>query len=209
MRLTVPMAVCLIAFTDICAAEPAVASMVKLTNIPAQPLMSALEQFARDRNLQLVYATVDVNNRRSGGATGNLTASQVLDRLLHDTQLTYEFIDDHTVTVEPALENASPSPATGNSAGPIPANRIRLSQVGAGIPAASDSSGRESNPEGNSQLEQVVVTAQKKAERLSEVPIPVTALGGPEYKIGEYVCDHNHYAPDGSGGVSLDTDPKH
>jgi hypothetical protein len=31
----------------------------------------------------------------------------------------------------------------------------------------------------------------------------------PEYKVGEYVCDHNHYAPDGNGGVSLDTNPKH
>jgi outer membrane receptor protein involved in Fe transport len=178
---------CLIAFTDICAAEPAVASLVKLTHIPAQPLMSALEQFAHDRNLQLIYVTADVSNLRSGGAAGNLTAAQVLDRLLHDTPLTYEFVDDHTVTVEPVLESVSPAPATGNSTGSIPPNRIRLSQIGGGIPAASESGGRNASPEGDSQLEQVVVTAQKKTERLSEVPIPVTALGGPA------LADQNHF----------------
>jgi hypothetical protein len=29
----------------------------------------------------------------------------------------------------------------------------------------------------------------------------------PAYKVGEYVCDHNHYTPDGQGGVNFDATP--
>src|SRR5579885_368875 len=93
MRLTAVAAVSCFFLASLSVAHHATEAIRKETQIPAQALNSALEAFARDRELQLIYATDEVENRQSSGAVGNLSSSEALKRLLKGTGLSYQFLD--------------------------------------------------------------------------------------------------------------------
>lgn len=102
MRVALAVAVAM-GLASIAAADPALAAVKKQTNIPAQELGAALQALAKDRNLQLVYATQDIDSHRTGGAVGELSATEALTKLLNGTGLTYTFLDDTTITVAPVI----------------------------------------------------------------------------------------------------------
>jgi iron complex outermembrane receptor protein len=182
MRLSVAFALSCATLTSVGASEHAAAAMArKQTHIAAQSLGAALEEFAHDRDLQLVYATDEVGSIRSGGAVGNLTASDALVQLLQGTGLTYHFLDAHTVTVQAGAS----APAT--SVSPPPRGNVQPADVAEAARAKSSSGEAQSRTEASNEspptgasLEEVIVTAQKKAERLQDVPIPMTVVGGSE-----------------------------
>ena len=182
MRSSVALALYCVALSSVGASEHADAAIArKQTHIAAQPLGAALEMFARDRDLQLVYATDEVGAVRSGGAVGNLTASDALAQLLQGTGLTYRFLDEHTVTVQ-AAASAPSTPVSPPPRGTLqPADRAETppAKPSAGDVQSRSDTSKESAPTGSA-LEEVIVTAQKKAERLQDVPIPMTVVGGSE-----------------------------
>ncbi len=176
MRLSVISALSCIALSSVGVTQPAGATTSrKMTEIPAQPLGSALERLARDRDLQLFYATDEVSPMHSPGATGNLTASDALAQLLRGTGLTYRFLDDHTVTVQ-----------TSSS---VPQHALKLAVVArADAPQpAVDPAATEEGPTKTAGLEEIIVTAQKRAERLQDVPIPMTVIGASD------LAETNHF----------------
>ena len=94
MRITVAVAIACLGLVAISAAFEARAAFREQTNIPAQGLGPALQTLARDRNLQLIYATDEVDELRTRGAVGDLTADQALiDCYSIDdiTNLAYQF----------------------------------------------------------------------------------------------------------------------
>jgi outer membrane receptor protein involved in Fe transport len=182
MRLAVAVALSCLAISSVLASQHADAAIGrKETNIAAQPLGAALEQFARDRDLQLVYATDEVGSVRSGGAVGNLTASDALAQLLQGTGLIYRFLDEHTVTVQ-ASASAQSTPVGAppeGAVGPADVAGASLARHSSDRAVSDTATLNESTPTGSA-LEEVIVTAQKKAERLQDVPIPMTVVGGSE-----------------------------
>src|SRR5687768_15529318 len=69
-------------------------------SIPAQPMPQALDEFARQTGMQVVFATEDV----AGGITapkviGTYRPAEALERLLADSGLEFEFINSRTVAV--------------------------------------------------------------------------------------------------------------
>jgi outer membrane receptor protein involved in Fe transport len=56
-------------------------------DIPAQPLAQALNELARQANLQMTFPAALVAGKRAPAVRGNLTARQALDRLLSDSGL--------------------------------------------------------------------------------------------------------------------------
>jgi iron complex outermembrane receptor protein len=104
-------------------------------------LPQALDAFARQTGLQLVYVSRLAEGRRSGHVPAGLQLSAALDRMLAGTGLQYEILNDQTVTIF-----ASPPPKT---------------------------PGSESSDE---LLTEMVVTATKRDEPLSLVPISVAVL---------------------------------
>ena len=71
-----------------------------LTNaIPAQPLKSALAQFAQQTGLQLVYVTSLLRGQSSPGATEGSDARGALAQLLRGTGLTFEYLTPSTVRI--------------------------------------------------------------------------------------------------------------
>jgi outer membrane receptor protein involved in Fe transport len=199
MRVAVAIAVgCLIAGVAI--ADSAKAAARKPTSIPPQDLKSALQTVAADRDFQILYRTEIVGDRRTDGATGELDMDETLTRLLDGTGLSYRYLDDNTITILPPPTEGRPSSASRaapSAAGPDAADpgtdavkgdqkrsfwdRFRLARMDQGkthdIGTVADSNGAEPK---SSAVEEVVVTAQKRIERVRDVPASIAVVTADE-----------------------------
>ena len=164
----------------------AAASMREPTHIPPEALDLALQTLAKDRYLVLAYRSEVVGNRRTAGASGNLTRDEALTRLLKGTGLTYRFLDDKTVTIVPlAAPSAGADPARPPDGPSSPSSAttggIRTSELDpppAASAAAASAPAAEASP--RAQLEEVVVTAEMRHQRLIDVPASITVITGDE-----------------------------
>lgn len=128
--------------------------------ISAQPLPSALDAFAEQAHIQLLYVQDVVAGLRSNAVKGEMSIHQALDELLRNTGLEAVYVSDKEVTVQ----RRGADPQTG---GKVPAKPARAS--------GSESQSTSSIASGAS-LEEIIVSAQKREERLQDVPVPVTAM---------------------------------
>jgi iron complex outermembrane recepter protein len=187
MRLTLAIAVSSLALGGLSVEVHAAAGVKMLTDIPPQGLDSALATLANERDFQIVYLSDSVDALQTKGATGELTSSEALTKLLSGTGLDYRYLDDKTVTVYPHHTSAVPASALSPNASAINVSatetsedpgsvwqRFRLAQAG-GVSATTADSEPTTDREGNSE---VIVTAQKRSERLQDVPISISVLNG-------------------------------
>lgn len=166
-------AICL-SVAGLSVAQDVRAAMRMRTDIPAQELGTALKTFAQSRDLQLLYFSGLVKHLRTAGATGELTANEALTQLLRGTGLTYRYVDQNAVTIVPV--GAGGAAAEGK---PRSSDGFRVAQVDQGASAGAavvDRVTQEARGASVPLLEEVVVTAQKRSERLQDVPVPVTAI---------------------------------
>ncbi|MEJ1963588.1 MAG: TonB-dependent receptor [Gammaproteobacteria bacterium] len=191
MRITVITAAVAMSIVGVAVGEPAQAALKKMhTEIPAQGLAPALRTLAKERNFQIVYASQDVASLRTRGAVGEYTAEDALSQILSGTGLAYRYLDDHTVTIFPVASapaqekkdvpkaTAPPTGDDGKARGSF-LDRFRLAQATSGNVsgrAAVEESGQRSAETSSAQLEEVVVTAQKRSQNILDVPLSVTAL---------------------------------
>jgi outer membrane receptor protein involved in Fe transport len=89
------------------------------SGIPAQPLARALEAFASQTGLQLVYVSGVVRNQRAHAVPAGLSASESLARMLEGTNLTFEYLTPRSIrilaaTVAPPTQ-AGAAPAVGET----------------------------------------------------------------------------------------------
>jgi iron complex outermembrane recepter protein len=212
MRIAVVATAICLSITGLAAAADSEAAIKRPTSIPAQELGSALQLLTKERDLQVVYRSELVRNLRTRGASGDLTALEALGQILAGTGLTYRYLDEKTVTITPA----SLGSASGSSAeeGEAPGNEsprdsqqqhskegkkrasvdFRVAQVDqtpAGLPVDQEKGGAET---GRVMLEEVVVTAQKRSERLQDVPVPVTAISGDALVVQNQVRIQDYYS---------------
>jgi outer membrane receptor protein involved in Fe transport len=129
-----------------------------MADIPAQSLPDALDEYARQTGLQVIYVSEITSGLRSKSATKGSTAQAALAQLLAGTGLQYKFLNAKTVQ----LLIARPSNPIGNTAGKLQ-TRSRVQQT------------REGRPE---MLEEVIVSATKREEALSVVAASLGAWTG-------------------------------
>jgi len=194
MRLTVIAAVVCLSFIGLCTADEVEAAVRKTTEIPEQGLAPALQALAAGRGFQVIYRSELVANIHTAGAKGDLTIPEALTQLLRGTGLSYRFLGTDSVTIVPApygtnaISTESDIVGQGSSVGNAgdadseSKQRIRLAQSTA-VVAHQDNSTAQTEPasdakinETESRLSEIVVTAQKKFERLQDVPISITVL---------------------------------
>lgn len=142
-------------------------------DIPPQAIESALHEFSKQADVQVMVMSWSVAGQRTSGVKGHLNATSALAQLLQNTNLTYETVGENTVTVKPiaavkgiALQQAAPEQKglqKGDDAGARHSNARDL-----------DSNRRAPQKE----VEEVIVTAQKRAERLQDVPISISVVSG-------------------------------
>jgi len=123
--------------------------------IPAQPLATALAEFAHQTGLQLVYLSDVLKDQKSRGAQAGVPTADALAALLEGTGLTFEFLNDRAVRI-------FPTPRQSSRVGPTP-----IARQGPGATV----------------LDEIDVTGQrdervKAFEYLQDVPVPVTVLSG-------------------------------
>lgn len=166
--------------------QSAEAAAIRLdTQIPPQELGVALRSLARQRDFQIIYASKDVSALRTQGAAGRLTAEEALLQLLRGTGLSFCRLDENTVTVTAGRCGGS-VPAAGaqslngigegganthQTPGAVPAHLARLDQVADSPPSPVQVDTRSSP-----QLEEITVTATRREESLTRVPLSVSAL---------------------------------
>lgn len=127
-------------------------------NIPAGNLADALEKLGDQAGLQIMYEPAVAQGIRVASVVGKMSSDEVLARLLARTDLQAKRVNEKTIVLtQTAATPESPRP----SASP------------AAVPATTSQNSEQADT-----LDEVVVTAQKREQRLQDVPVPVTALDG-------------------------------
>ena len=174
-------------------------------NIPRQRLDAALKDLAQQTGLQIArFSDTPGGNAIVGPVTGDMSVADALHALLTPNKLTYKFVNNHTIAV---VALSSDSAAAGSSDNPIPAQSssatnsdgkegkksssdgFRVAQVDQGTSSSSSSLDKRTDQASQrtaDQLEQIIVTAQKRQERLQDVPISIAVLGGKDLDTSTY-----------------------
>ncbi|HXR62043.1 MAG TPA: TonB-dependent receptor [Rudaea sp.] len=121
-------------------------------SIAPQPLSSALIEFAKQANVQVLTAGSNLENSRTRGVSGKFSAREALNRLLDGTAFVPEFTDAATVVIKPSAAR--------------PAAPARSAQARAA---------REGDPP-PAELEQVTVTGSHIPRAEIEGPAPITVI---------------------------------
>lgn len=190
MRLGVLGTAVSLCLVGLCSAQTSHASIRKDLNVPAEGLSPALQTVGTTYNLQVLYPTAIVKDLKTQGASGSLTPEEALTRVLSGTGLSYKYLDANTVTV---FETAVPARAA-DAAGQDQTNTAQNNSQGAGKNSSREfllaqaTPGQASvsppiekkaeNPTQPPSIQEVIVTAEKRQERLQDVPVPVTAISG-------------------------------
>jgi iron complex outermembrane recepter protein len=173
--------------------------------IPRQQLDTALKEFAHQTGLQIARFSDTIDGRvMVGPIAGEFSIEQALNSLLTPSGLTYKIVNDQTIAV---LQISAPigavNPSTApdalntsgiaeigadtdkDSANKSSADRLRLAEGDQRTSSSYRSVGEQDDqppqrPSGSAEgkLEEIVVTAEKKAENLQDVPIPVSVISG-------------------------------
>lgn len=166
------------------------AGVVHAIDIPAQELGSAIATLAKQARIQVVYAKDLVEGQVSYALSGSMTPEEALGRLLSETGLRFEFIDEQTVTLLSAREShppgrshgrapSAPSAAAGSRQDP----RARGAADGGAGAEDSIARGRagtltalQALREDSRTLQEITITATRQAETLNRVPLTVAAI---------------------------------
>ncbi len=119
-------------------------------NIKSQKIGSALVELGESTGVQILFKGGVDNQVQLSGITGNYTLNEALDKLLYNSGFVYQFTSDNTVVIKEGENSLS-----GDGKEKVPSGR-----------------GRE--------LEEVIVTAQKREQSVMDVPISIAAMDGAE-----------------------------
>ena len=153
-------------------------------NLQAQSLADALNGLSEQTGAPVVFPYDLVRSKRSNPVIGHYTLSEALDVLLRDTGLSGGLSDKGVLTISATIpgtantgettlnNNQNITKATNTQRDTRPAG---IAAFFAAIAAAFSASADDLNTDSDS-LAQVIVTAQKKTERLEDVPVAMTVL---------------------------------
>jgi iron complex outermembrane receptor protein len=172
-------------------------SNAPISAISTQPLTKALAAFAKQTGLQLVYVSGEVNGMTSEGAPPGLSPRETLTRLLAGTGLTFEFLNERTVRIFPtpapvhsttdSVRHEAPDAGANtppvNDTGDKGMGRSGLMGRVLGLfalcgSAAYSNAACAQQAAGADTLQEVVVTAEKRSESLSQAPLSVAVVSG-------------------------------
>lgn len=147
-------------------------------NIAPQDLATALRAFSNQTELQLIYSQKQIEGQSTDGIQGTVEAVAGLEKLLEKSGLSLQQIDEKTFAVK------KPKRGEGAALGQL-GNTQRLSMMQEGNAqgpaterAGSSAAGTSAGNDGSQFLEEIIVTVQKRAQNLQDVPISITAFSG-------------------------------
>jgi iron complex outermembrane receptor protein len=132
-------------------------------NIPAGDLGTALREFGRQSNQQILFSTDVVQGKATRGIKGSLDTQTALAKLLVGTGLTFSKSADGSLLISRADGLGASAPA-GLASTPVGASNDQ------------NSSKTRANPDDSGHLEEIIVTATRQEQNLQAVPVAITAL---------------------------------
>jgi iron complex outermembrane recepter protein len=148
---------------------PTAGSDAQSFHIAAQPMSSALRQFAAQARIQLLFVEADVAGKMAPVIEGSFKRDDALAQLLAGTGLTFDLSKPDTIVIR--FQDGRQG---GIRPAPTP-TRFAAAQGSPGREAA-DPPAAESSSSGD--LEEVVVTARRREEKVQTVPISVSVISG-------------------------------
>jgi iron complex outermembrane recepter protein len=151
-------------------------------NIAAETLSQALRNYGQISGQEIIFTEDLVEGKTVPALAGEFTAEQALRRLLKGTGLTAERSPSGALMIRHEVVRTSSDPGGArlaySGAGSAGADQVRLSNISqpAERPTVAASADASSTPT----VEEIIVTAQKRPERLLTVAAPVTALSAAE-----------------------------
>ncbi len=143
-------------------------------SIPAQRLETALLKFSQQAGVQLLTSSNEIPETLSPGVSGRLRVRAALKTLLEGTGLTFSQISAGTVAITEKGEK--------NTADTSRQSLVRVARVGdasssiSGQASGEQESARPAQTAASDKLDEIIVTATKRAERLQDVPISISVL---------------------------------
>ncbi len=151
-------------------------------NIPKQSLNTALRDFAQQTGLRIALFSDTIDgNAVVGPIVGNQSAEDALKTMLAPSGLSYKVVREGTIAVLNPKDAPAGAPVEDKNKKPF-WNRFTISQTvtsdsnretaaeNSKVPSPSSEEG------GEAKLEEIVVTAQKREERLQDVPMSIAVL---------------------------------
>jgi outer membrane receptor protein involved in Fe transport len=189
--------------------------------IPPQSLASALQVWAEQTGWQLLYDSEVAANLRSGGAAQGLRPDEALLQVLDRSGLVYQRLNERTVLIlSPTSDSPTddmnvgrlyPAIMQANARGDVDGGDFQYGDSGAqhtvhlpdqdrqvGDVSKGPPSSRKAN---ESTLTEVLVTAQKRTERLQDVPVRAVAVDAESLLSSNQLRIQDYYAS--IPGVSL------
>lgn len=151
----------IVALTLLAQAPTARAQAATQFSLPAQPLESALRAVGTQTNTNIFFDPALVSGRQAPALDAQMTVDEALARLLAGTGLQHEFLSEHTVAIR-ARDSKT---------------EVDREQAGPSGKDQESSAATEARPTGHGErIEEIVVTAQKRAERILDVPMSISAF---------------------------------
>ena len=138
-------------------------------NIPAQNANRAFTEFAQQAQVKIVAPGESLRGVRTRPVRGRIDVAEALAKLLDGTKLTASRNSSGVYIVKRVQLASAPEPAIADD-GELQGRRT----------AQGVSNGQAASTEAHSegQVEEIVVTANKRAENIQNVPITITAVNG-------------------------------
>ncbi|MFL6603756.1 MAG: TonB-dependent receptor domain-containing protein [Steroidobacteraceae bacterium] len=135
-------------------------------NIPAQNLGPALQEFAAQAGLQLLFSESDVAGMSTGGLQGTFTKDQALGRLLAGSGLAFEFPKSDAVIIRrPGNSTDSTSARAAGSAAATQNSQSGRPTVGSGTRSGSGSAAAGADSQSTADFQEVIVTGRAGVEQ--------------------------------------------
>jgi iron complex outermembrane receptor protein len=131
-------------------------------DIPAQSLSAALIQFSHQARIQVI-ASEDLSQQMTQGISGPHTIREALKQLLGPAGLGYRVVGDSSITI---VRNAKTPVSTSDGA------------TSDGAAAEAPAAATVDPVNDAAVLEEVIITANKRSERLADVPMSAVVLSG-------------------------------
>lgn len=152
-------------------------------DIRSQPIGDALNEFGRQSGIQILLYSEVANGLTGPALVGVFTPDEALMQLLSNTGLTYSMVNERTVAIHREVSIASGGKATRKEAAPRVMRLANLQISEEPNFQVAQATGRQAADRQDSndelrkpRIEEVIVTAQKREERLIDTPQSVTVL---------------------------------
>ena len=175
----------------------AIAASPSNVDVPAGELVSALKALATQSDVELVYQPEQLRDIRTDGVKGVYSVQEAIGILLKGTTLRVYTVASGAMVIAP-VSTGQVSGAGQGVSGALPVMRLAQAEASLALGVLrlaqadhvsfSGTQEQQLPQDSSAQLEEIIVTAQKREERLIDVPQSVSVLSATQLaNLGAYM----------------------